>query len=194
MTEPVTYESFVDLVDAMVKNRESGSLYLCTERNHSVYIGIRNGEIESLVSGPRRGLEAMKMVLGMVSGRCRRDKLSVAIPSGDLPPTNEILRIFRAREGLSNPLAESATSAGWADTAGQAIEGAQTAMALCELLHDYLGPAAVIICEEITQNGDRLQTRSDLDEVIREMASEIESGEEAREFVRRAQQRTGLAD
>ncbi len=192
MAESITYDNFVDLVEDMVENKEDGSLYLRTNKNHSVFVGVRNGEIEALVSGPRRGLKAIKTILQMSTASCRRDTTALSFHSGDLPPTGEILHMLRNRrempeveETLSSPASRGLKPA------ADSTKTSGTAAVLCELLHDYLGPVASIICDEITEEGARLRPGSDLDSVIRELAEEIDSVTESREFISRAHKAIG---
>ena len=191
MTETVTYEGFVNLIESMVRNRESGSLYLRTDTNRSVCIGIRQGEIEALVSGPRRGLTAVKTILGMSSGTYRRDDTSLAFHFGDLPPTTEILRILRERRLESTAGSDSAAILGRDDSRERAVDAQRSIKLLCDLLHDYLGPVAPLICDDLTQRGN-LRTSADLDAAIIKLAAEIESSSESQEFIQRARQEVAL--
>ena len=191
MTETVTYEGFLALVESMVRNRESGSLYLRTDTNRSVCIGIRQGEIEALVSGPRRGLTAIKTILGMSSGSCRRDETSLAFHTGDLPTTAEILKILRERRVESTAGSDSASMTDKDEAWQRPVDEERSVKILCDLLHDYLGPVAPLICDDLTQSGN-LHTSADLDAAIINLAAEIESSSESQEFIQRARQAVAL--
>jgi len=50
MTDQITYEGFFNLIESMVQRKESGTLYVRTDTNHSLVVGIRNGTIEAFTS------------------------------------------------------------------------------------------------------------------------------------------------
>lgn len=187
MPEQVTYKSFLRLIEDMVENRESGVLYLRTDRNRSVFVGIRNGKIETLVSGLRRGAKAIKTILDMSSGSYRRDNATLALDSGDLPPTTEILQILKDRDAELDLDEPTVPLESVFEEADASIDSQHALKILCDLLHDYIGPVAPIICEDITQGGARLSNASELDDLIMELADEVDSDDEAREFIQRAQ-------
>jgi len=171
----------------MVNNKESGSLYLRTDDNRSGFIGIRQGEIETVVSGNFRGLEAMKVITGLSSFHCRKDSALLSISSGDLPSTHSLVNMLKLRE-----VNEGLFSAGQEVRAEETVADAPAVIkTLCELMHDYIGPAAPIVCDDITQGGKRLQHISDLDGIITDLAKEIGPFDEAEEFKRRVNEEIG---
>jgi hypothetical protein len=189
MSESVTYEGLVGLMESMVNNRESGALYLRTDTNHSICIGISQGNIEALVAGPRRGLAAIKTILSMSSGSCRRDDTPIAFHAGDLPPTAEILQILKShRQETAAGGDEPIIKVNGSSLLETPIDTQQCMETLCALLHDYLGPVAPLICEDLTQGGASLNTQAELDEAIVQLAAEIESTTESEEFLARARE------
>ena len=204
MPEQVTFESFLRLIEDMVENKESGVLYLRTDSNRSVFVGIRNGEIETLVSGLRRGMKAIKTILEMSSGSYRRDRNSLALQSGDLPPTAEILQILKDRDlgdveselsefsELGEPSEITVPLDPLPKPSSTSIDPSHTAKVLCDILYDYIGPAAPIVCDDVIQGGALLGNAADVGLAIKALANEIDSGTEANEFIRRAHERLGV--
>ena len=182
MADLITYDGFLNLIESMVERRESGTLYIRTDTNRSVSVGLLDGNIAALVAGPKRGLAAIATILQMSQGTFRRDDSPLSFHSGDLPPTRDILTLLKNRP--AQPAAQMPPSDSPAP--GSAIYSEQAAKILCEILHDYVGPVAPIICEDVTENGAKLRTSADLEKAIESLAEEIDSSAESTEFIQRA--------
>lgn len=184
MAEQITYDGFLNLIESMVERKESGALYVRTDTNRSIFVGLRNGIIEALASGPKHGLDAITTILQMSHGSCRRDDTVLSFHSKDLPSTSDILLLLKKRAPLpveqESPVASPARDS--------EIDSGRAGKILCELLHDYLGPVAPLICEDVTGNGAKIRTPADLDTAIGCLAEEIESSAEAAEFIVRARE------
>ncbi len=184
MSDQITYEGFLNLIESMVERKESGTLYVRTDTNHSVFVGIRNGAIEAFTSGPRHGLEAITTILQMSYGSCRRNETVISFHTNELPPTSDILLLLKRH--TPQPAVQGATSPSPAP--GAQIDSMHATKILCELLHDYVGPVAPIICEDVIDNGAKIRTCADLESAIGSLAEEIDSSAEAAEFINRARE------
>jgi len=187
MADLITYDGFLNLIESMVERRESGTLYIRTDTNRSVSIGLLDGNIAALVAGPKRGLAAIATILQMSQGTFRRDDSPLSFHSGDLPPTGDILTLLKKRP--AQPTAQQPI--GNSPAPGSAVYSEQAMKILCEILHDYVGPAAPIICEDVTNNGTKLRSSADLEKAIESLAEEIDSNAETVEFVNRARAELG---
>ena len=194
MTIQVGYEEFVALLDRMVKRRESGSLFVRTDSNHSVIIGVDDGEIVALVAGNKRGLSALGKITGFSSCSVKLDADSVVdFHRGELPASDEILyrlshRLPPETDGVES-VSQGETGSLLAGAPGESIDSVLAGSILCELLSDYLGPIAPMICDEATDGGKSLRTPDQLVKAINALASEIESAPEARDFSDKAYSR-----
>ena len=184
MADQITYDGFIDLIERMVDRNESGALYVRTDTNRSVSVGLLDGHIAALVAGPKRGMKAIATILQMSHGTCRRDDTPLSFHSKDLPSTGDILELLKNRsqapETKDKPMAAPAS--------GGEINSDSAVKILCEILHDYVGPVAPIICEDVTENGARIHTGADIEEAIESLAEEIDSTAEAAQFINRARQ------
>ncbi len=107
MADRISYEDFLSLVESMVQHQESGTLYIRTDANRSVIVGVQNGNIKAFTSGPKRGLEAVTTILQMSYGSCRRDDTVLSFHSKDLPSTSDILLLLKKRSPASTAGASS---------------------------------------------------------------------------------------
>jgi len=181
MVDQLNYESFIALIENMVDRKESGSLYVRTDTNRSVFVGLNGGKIEALVAGPKRGMEALKTIMQMAHCSCRRDNSTLPYHTRDLPGTNDILLLLKQR----NP-PQAAGETAPPPPGNKEIDAKEVMAILCHLLHDYLGPAAPVICEDVTDNGATIRTGADLAVAIEQLAKEVDSSVEAGEFIQRA--------
>ncbi len=184
MAVRISYDDFVSLIESMVQHKESGTLYIRTDANRSVIVGIQKGNIKAFISGAKHGLEAITMILQMSYGSCRRADTVLSFHSKDLPSTSDILLLLKKR----SPPSTVGESPRPPSSPSSQIDSVLAGQILCELLHDYVGPVAPIICDDITDNGAKIHTREDLESAIGNLANEIDSSVEAEEFINRARE------
>jgi hypothetical protein len=184
MAEQITYEGFLNLIESMVERKESGTVYIRTNTNHSVFVGLNKGHIEAFTSGPKHGLEAITTILQMSHGSCRRNDTVLTFHACDLPSTSDILLLLQNRS--LQPMGQE--SPGPSPAPGAQIDSRSATKILCDLLHDYVGPVAPIICEDVIDNGAKIRTSADLESAIGSLAEEIDSSAEAAEFINRARE------
>ena len=182
MTESVDYAVFYEQLAELVAGRESGTLYLKNDLNHVGIVGVRTGRIVSLVYGPKRGRPAIELIRQTRTGTVRLDRGVLAFREHELPSTEEILDLLSPLHATLAPVKR-----GGAGETGLASSGvAANAQILCNLLTEYLGPVAPLLCDETISAADGLSGSRQLDDVIESLAQEIEDPEEAREFRKRA--------
>ena len=182
MTEAVDYAVFYEQLSELVSGRETGTIYLKNDANHLAIIGIRDGKIISLACGPKRGRSAVELVRHTRSCSVRVDDGAVSFHEHELPSTAELL------EQLS-PLQDLGVTTSQQGAGGSLPNGvAGHAQILCNLLTEFIGPVAPLVCEEKIVSADGLAAPEQLAQVIHELALEIDDPEEARQFVNRAEQ------
>lgn len=196
MASQISYEEFVTLLQSMVKRRETGSLFVRTDGNHIVIIGIDRGEIVGIASGAKRGADALATIMDTRSCAVQVDpEMIVDFHRGQLPVTEEI--IYRLNHRVAMPQASSSdlSNDGVSPLNGggkaSSLDPVLTGSMLCELLQDYLGPVASMICDEVTESGKTLCTPEQLAKAIEVLAQEIDSPPEAKDFTDRAYQQFG---
>src|SRR5262245_32625409 len=84
--------------------RRTGTLFIATTDNQSARVGIRDGQIVSLVFRNRRGLEAMEHIRKIAGGRFNfSDTVVDRIAPGDLPTTANLLGLLAGHTPASPP-------------------------------------------------------------------------------------------
>jgi hypothetical protein len=209
MGERLNYRDLLDLAARMVRAGESGTLFVRTDNNHSVIIGIQGGAIVSLSCGLKHGTAAIPMIRQMSEGSYRLDPGVVAYHADELPDTGVLLDLLAGEEkappASSAPERPEPTAAAPEPASGR-VQGPPAARAggfdqrlaistLCDLLRDYLGPIGPTVCQDTTQDLGGLRSGRDLELLIGRLREEIDEPEEAVEFANRARERLkGLLD
>ena len=124
------------------------------------------------------------MIPQMSYGSCRRNDTIFSFHSKDLPSTSDILLLLKEHKPLPTARESPAPSA----PPGPQFDSMRAEKILCELLHDYVGPVATILYEDITDSGAKIRTRAGLESAIGNLAREIDSSTEAAEFIIRARE------
>ncbi len=183
MSERIDYGEFYQRILELVTDKSTGTLYARTNKNHLVIVAVRDGRIVSLACGPKRGDAAVPLIRQMVSADVRLDDSAIPYHERELPPTERILAVLEP--GTWASVNDSATTpAASHGTMPADIQG--KAQALCELLTDYIGPAAPLVCEEKLSTFAALDNPQSIDSAITNLAAEIQDSREAREFDSRA--------
>lgn len=182
MTESVDYGVFYEQLSELVSRRETGTIFLKNDANHLAIIGIRGGKIISLACGPKRGKSAVELIRHTRSCSVRVDDGAVSFHEHELPSTAELLEQLSPLQDLG----ETASKQGPGSSLADGVAG--HAQILCNLLTEFIGPVAPLVCEEKIVSADGLAAPEQLAQVIHELALEIDDPEEARQFVNRAEQ------
>lgn len=180
---PVPYRQIVTELAGLCRARRTGTLFIATTDNQSARIGLREGEISSLVFRNQRGLDALIHLRKIVAGRINfTDAVMDRGPRGDLPMTVDLLDML----GTDDPLAVVPTrptpSAAPAPLPPASSADAQLTrvQAVIEAeLTEYLGPMAVVICREHIARAAAASPPHDVRQIVEALASEI--GDRAKE-------------
>lgn len=185
MTDAPNYVPLAQLVSELkilCREGRTGTAYLVTDDNRMARIGMAAGKIDFLWFHSKRGADALIMMSQIHAGRLRfEDGVKAPADTADLPSTAEIL------EFLLSPLAAASTAAApvpGAPQAQAAVSAAERAM-IEELLTDYVGPMASIICDEQLNEG------TDLETALKALAAEIQDSGQIKEFLDRVHTRLG---
>ena len=180
---PVPYRQIVTELAGHCRARRTGTLFIATTDNQSARIGLREGEISSLVFRNQRGLEALIHLRKIVAGRINfTDAVMDRGPRGDLPMTVDLLAMLDTDDppavvptGPAPPVASAppppASSADAQLTRVQAVIEAE--------LTEYLGPMAVVICREHIARAAAASPPHDVRQIVEALAREI--GDRAKE-------------
>jgi hypothetical protein len=185
MSDLVDYSGLYQILADLVARKRTSTLLGKTDTNRSVMIGVRDGEIVSLICAGRRGRSAISEVRKIAALSFRLDDNAALVRGTDLPPTPEIMHALRPAADTqdSGPL-PAPTGVPDRDGNGQR---------LCELLSRFLGPIAPVMCSETIRAagglGDEVQRR----QVILTLAKEIDDEAEAAQFIESARKMLGVS-
>lgn len=177
MNGRIGFTELVSLIRDLVQQRKTATVFVKTVDNHSIVIGLSEGDITSLACGLHRGLSAIPMVRKMGAGTYRLEADAPTTPSPGLPATADLLA---ALEGGKTLETEVASGVEWG--AG-AIDPARVRDALCRLMHEFIGPIAHMVCEDTEQEFGGLQDAAAVGEFINRLSREIADPAESRQFV-----------
>lgn len=153
------YSQLMAEVAALCAAKRTGTMFIATSDNQSARIGLRQGEIVSLVFRTQRGLEALDHIRKILAGRFTfSDAVVDRVGGADLPHTADLLALLQGDESpLPPPPPPAATPA--AAPPSPPSRAAATAPAEHPLLAraravieseltEFVGPIAPILCRD----------------------------------------------
>jgi hypothetical protein len=186
MSELLDYSGLYHLLADLVAKRRTNTLLGKTDTNHSVMIGIRDGEIVSLICAGKRGRSAIPVIRKIESLTVRLED-TAGHPSGaDLPPTADIISAL-SPSAYAQDMGQVAASPG-----GVAPDQQGEGPRLCELLSRYVGPIAPVICSDAIKAAGGLGNQAQRQRVILALAKEIDNEAEADLFIESARKMFGV--
>jgi hypothetical protein len=174
MNGEISRNQLVELLRTLIEGKKTGTLYVRTDDNHLILIGLNSGDVVSLICGPKQGERAIPLIRSMRNGTYRLEEGATHHRRlGAQLPSSEALLAMLA-EGADGHTSEHSTD--W----GQG--------ALCKILANYLGPIAPLVCSEAISAAGGIESGEKLRRVIDNLALEIEDAAEAERFRGEAQQ------
>jgi len=166
MSKHVDYQQFIAVLQKLIDQKKTNNLILFTEDRHSLWMGLADGVVTSIIFGPKRGKSALPFISRITSGQLSLDTDTKLPPMPDLPPTETILAQLR---GSDSPMTQSDLLGGM-DTAdvNRIIEECK------QLLKGYIGPIANSILPGMLKQIDDISSDNGLQTLIDKMAKEVE--------------------
>ncbi len=185
MTQMLDYSGLYQLLADFVAKKHTGTLLGKTDTNHSVMISVRGGEIVSLICAGKRGRSAIAAIRGITALTFRLEDHAGPPGGGAMPPTAEILLALR-------PWARPEDVGGLAAAPDRpAPDQAGDGPKLCDLLSEFVGPIAPVLCSDAIRAAGGLGDEARMQRVILTLAQEIENEAEAAQFIDRARRMLG---
>lgn len=185
MAELLDYSGLYRLLADLVAKKRTNTLLGKTDTNHAVMIGIRGGEIVSLICAGKRGRSALPLIRKIESLTFRLEDTASPASGTDMPPTADIIDALRP----------SADPQGMGQFAvardGVAPDQQGDALRLCELLSRYVGPIAPVMCSDAIKGAGGLGNEAQRQRVILALAKEIDNEAEADQFIEEARKILG---
>jgi len=180
MKGEITRSQLVDLLKTLVEEQRTGTVYVHTDDNHLIAVGVDRGELTSLICGPKRGERAIPMIRNMRSGTFRLEDRAIPNRRGgaNLPSTEVLLSMLAddADDKYDN---------------GQISDYHWVQDVICKVLADYMGPIAPLMCRETIKAAGGIDSPDKVRRVIDELAREIDDMAEAKRFLTQTQAELG---
>jgi hypothetical protein len=173
MDDNLSFSQLLKLLRELIGKNESGTLFIRSESNHVITIGLNKGRIYALFHGPKRGRSALSLISQVTSGSYKFEPGVLSGINQDLPSTPEILNQFRLqkRDIPSNPtltrshMPNAGISHQKRDRLYQQLQG---------LLAEYLGPIAQMVVDDaIAESGDFFATPEKAKALINKLTLDI---------------------
>jgi len=180
MSERVDYRQFVAFLKNNIRLKATTNLFMVTDDHHSVWIALRNGVIESLFFGPRKGMDALNRIPQISGGTLKQDPGLEFPDTPGLPPTDVIIR--QLEQGHSTQ-ASAQPSGAPMDSKGEAADGSPAIApdklehiitGIQQLLQQYLGPISTIVVNRLQKRYGVIGTEARLHQFIDELTTEVE--------------------
>lgn len=176
MKGEITRSQLIDLLKALVEEQRTGTVYVHTDDNHLIAVGVDRGEFISLICGPKRGERAIPMIRNMRTGTFRlEDKAMPSRRGGANLPSSEALLSMLANEDGDSQVSDCT----WVQDV------------ICKVLAEYMGPIAPLMCRETIKSAGGIDSPDKVKRVIDELAQEIDDVAEAKRFLAQTQAELG---
>jgi hypothetical protein len=168
MNQEITRDQLAALLQSQIAEKQTSTLYVHTDDNHLIAVGMEHGEIVSLTCGAKRGKRAIPLIQKMHSGTYRFDEnvMPDRHATTELPTGNELL----------------ASLAGDVVEEDKPCDPDQLQATLCKVLQDHMGPMAAVVCKETIEAAGGLDSLDKIKRVIDDLAREIDDPGEANQF------------
>jgi len=187
--EPATlsYGQLLTELGALCSAKRTGTMFIATTDNQSARIGLRQGDIVSLVFRTQRGLEAIDHIRKITAGRFTfSDAVVDRVSSADLPETSILLGLLAGNDPApaapAPPVAQLHTAPRTVAPARTQPAGTQLAkvQAVIEAeLTEFVGPIAPLLCRDHMARAAAAGPPWDLPALVEAISREI--GDRAKE-------------
>src|SRR6266481_857931 len=179
------YSRLMAEVAALCAAKRTGTMFIATTDNQSARIGLRQGEIVSLVFRTQRGLEALDHIRKITAGRFTfSDAVVDRVSSADLPGTSDLLEMLSGVDApppAATPRSVSSVPArAIAPAAAPPVGQLAKVQAVIEAeLTEFVGPIAPLLCREHVARAAAAGPPLDLPALVEAVSHEI--GDRAKE-------------
>jgi len=185
--EPATlsYDQLLTELGALCSAKRTGTMFIATTDNQSARIGLRQGEIVSLVFRTQRGLEALDHIRKITAGRFTfSDAVVDRVSSADLPGTSDLLEMLSGVDApppAATPRSVSSVPARAIAPAAAPLVGqlAKVQAVIEAELTEFVGPIAPLLCREHVARAAAAGPPLDLPALVEAVSHEI--GDRAKE-------------
>ncbi len=186
MSEIKTFSQLLDLLTDLIDQKQCGTLFIRSESNHAITIGLDKGRIYVLFYGAKQGRNAIPMIGQIASGSYKFETNILTGINQELPSTPEILNQLRTRTS-SDPAHELFSGTNRLDTGISEEKRVRLCTQLKGLLAEYLGPIAQIVFDDaVKESGVFYATPEQAKVFINKLTLDIDNAREVEEFRNKA--------
>ena len=186
MGEFAHYGELVSVLKQSVKDRTTGTLFIRTDNNRSVMVGLDRGEIVMLACGVKRGLDAVPEIRAIRGGSYRLTSSAIDIGASALPPTADLLRMLEGTQPAAPPSPGGAPRA----AEGGAESDARPAVDLLrKIFSEFIGPIGIMVFEGVLKRLGAPRGAEEIERLIEALAGELGDPGEASRFKQTARAR-----
>ncbi|HRE54937.1 MAG TPA: hypothetical protein PLP22_09135, partial [Candidatus Competibacter sp.] len=182
--QSLSSSDIVNRLRGLCQDKQTGTLYIIENGHLLGQISLQAGEIIALLAQKKQGLHALPLFVDIQNGGVAFAPGPLSTPRMALPSTHDILAILDGANTAADLHQAEAKQAG-AKPAAPALSQASKTI-LEELLKEFIGPIAVMIC------ADCFQVAAAPDAAVNALAEEIPNPQAAAQFQQRARLRLGL--
>lgn len=154
----------------LFQEKLSGTLFVTGENNQMAQIGFMDGNIVALSCLNKHGVKALPLIQ-QITAKWFQFMPGAVSPDKDLPPTADILQIVMTRLPVAGSMPTKPV-----DVSPHAGLSEHNRTLLQEVLAEFMGPVAAVVCKKVFKQTDRL------DLVIDMLASEIPNPQQRNQF------------
>lgn len=182
MSQSLNRVELAALVGKQASSGESGTIIIRGDDGHVLMVALDKGRLASLSYGNHRGLEAIPDILAFSSGTFSFSEGLVTHPQEGLPTTTEFLDMLRS--GVSNLTSPGKTSS--KKGSGGSFRNLPLFMKqLSELLMEFVGPIAPLLCENALADANGVDSVEDAALLAKQLAQEIADKNDQGRFLSR---------
>ena len=194
----VPYAELLSELGRLCAARRTGTMFIATTDNQSARIGLRQGDIISLVFRTQRGVEAIDRIRKITAGRFTfSDTVVDRVASADLPATSDLLSLL-AGNGAPPVVSAAPAPPPPPDAASRpvAVAAQPPAAASAELVNaqavieaeltEFVGPIAPLLCRGHIAKAAAAGPPLDVPALVEAVAREIGDGAKEDRFRQQA--------
>ena len=184
------YDELMGYLNQLCREKADGTLFISTDKNHSVRFELHNGYITFCNYRSKRDHDAIKLIKAVKSCKykfipgssepkdkdtARRSDLYTALFEKTLPLPKEMKSVSTA-DSIS-PTASPPLETG---TIGKAVE------TIAKELANFIGPVAKMICDEYINSIGQARSTHELIAMVESVATEIGDSAQEKQFIKAA--------
>ena len=178
--KPRAHNKLLVELQRLCQEKLSGTLFILDDNRRTAKISLKDGDILSLSCFNKNGAEALRLIQGFDGSLFQFIRSSAITTDPDLPTTTEILRI------LAGGLSTAPTTPAAPEGRGLAVSNPEIVAVLKEILAEFMGPVAPMICNKVLRQAANLESAVDL------LAREIPDSQQAFKFKEQVREKLSL--